>query len=83
MSARAERRRWFDEATKLGTLMGTWSAIKAGTPEDNAWRAYFDDIGFVPVMGETYTMPCPLPSDLPPNWQPLPPPARRWPDDVR
>lgn len=77
---------WITAALELGRRQGTWSSIKPGSAADQAWHAYFDSIGFRPsavTMGTPYTMPVASPSDLPHDWQPIPPEPRRWPDDVR
>ena len=82
MMAGEKGKKWMDAALELA-LHETWAAIEPRSDADKAWRAYFNDIGFTPAvvkMGGTYTMPVPMPYDLPHNWQPIPPEPRRYPD---
>lgn len=87
MMAGKKGKKWMEAALALGQLRGAWSAIQVGTPADEAWGRYFEDNGFTPHVvkmkrnypGPTeYTMPVPLPSDLPSDFEPFGPKQRNW-----
>ena len=78
---------WMEKAYELGKQLGSWTAIEVGTPADEEWGRYFDDIGFTPhvirmkrssLIPTAYTMPVALPSNLPAGWEPLGPKQRSW-----
>jgi hypothetical protein len=73
---------WMRAALTLGRSPdGVWTEIKPGSTADNAWQKYFDDLGWRPYVigfGRSYTMPVPLPDNLPKGWEPLGPKQRQW-----
>ena len=73
---------WMRKALELGrSAIGQFTEIKPGTPADEAWLSYFDNLGWKPYivsLGRSYTMPVPHPDLLPKNWEPLGPKQRQW-----
>ena len=62
---------WLQAANQFGRMNQSWHAVTAGTKEHEAWKAYFDRIGWTPVMfrsigrdGRKWTAPCQWPEWL-------------------
>lgn len=65
---------WMRAAMALGRQTQGWFAVVPGSEEDQAWRAYFQNLGWMPAVvnsGNPYTMPMRLPSWLPHDWEPM------------
>lgn len=67
-------REWFRMAADHGKLNDSWFIVRLGTPELNAWRDYFDRLGWVPYTllrtieqnkEKSWTAPCQWPDLLP------------------
>lgn len=66
---------WMRAAMALGRQTKGWHLVARGSPEDTEWMAYFEKLGWTPMIVrkalEAYTMPTRWPSWLPHDWEPM------------